>query len=165
MTIRAIVADATVADVAMSSTTAFIYGAATARGVEVVDYEGLGTLQSLHVDLYPDTEFTALSMSEDGKYIVGGAFDSRILVWDRHTNASSTPIRVFKHNSRVTSVQLARNNAFLASGSLDNTVGVWKLDVDNSTTDTLMELAVNGTHGITEEQEEKLELALTEMTH
>lgn len=62
--------------------------------------------------------------SHDGKYIVSGSSDNKIMVWDAQTgNLALGPLEM--HTHAVHCVAFSLNGRQIASGSLDNTIIVW----------------------------------------
>jgi len=74
------------------------------------------------------TDFvTSVVFSPEGKRIVSGSYDQRILVWNSETGAVvSGPIE--GHTSWVTSVVFSPDGKRIVSGSRDRTIRVWDAD-------------------------------------
>ncbi|TVY56099.1 putative WD repeat-containing protein C2E1P5.05 [Lachnellula cervina] len=67
-----------------------------------------------------------VACSEDGKLVVTGGKDRKIIVWDAST---LKPLRVFtQHRDSVTGLAFRRGTNQLYSSSKDRTVKVWSLD-------------------------------------
>jgi len=67
-----------------------------------------------------------VAASQDGKYVVTGGADNRIIVWDAIT---LKPLKVFtQHRDSVTSLVFRRGTNQLFSSSKDRTVKIWSLD-------------------------------------
>jgi len=67
-----------------------------------------------------------VAASEDGKFVVTGGEDWKIIVWDVST---LKPLRVFnQHRASVTGLVFRRGTNQLYSSSKDRTVKVWSLD-------------------------------------
>ncbi|KAH0564726.1 hypothetical protein GP486_001888 [Trichoglossum hirsutum] len=74
-----------------------------------------------HVD-----QILAVAASQDGKYVVTGGRDRRVIAWRA---ADLTPLKVFtQHRDAVTSLAFRRGTNQLFSGSKDRTIKVWSLD-------------------------------------
>ena len=67
-----------------------------------------------------------VAASQDGKFVVTGGRDRRIVVWDA---ATLTPLRVFsQHRDAVTGLAFRRGTNQLYSASKDRTIKIWSLD-------------------------------------
>jgi ribosomal RNA-processing protein 9 len=67
-----------------------------------------------------------VAASQDGKFVVTGGRDRRIVVWDAET---LKPLRVFsQHRDAVTGLAFRRGTNQLFSASKDRTIKVWSLD-------------------------------------
>ena len=67
-----------------------------------------------------------VAASQDGKFVVTGGRDRRIVVWDA---ATLSPIRVFsQHRDAVTGLAFRRGTNQLYSASKDRTIKIWSLD-------------------------------------
>lgn len=67
-------------------------------------------------------QILCVAASDDGKYVVTGGDDKRIVVWD----SSLKPLRVFTHHrDAVTGVVFRRNSHQMYSCSKDRTIRVW----------------------------------------
>ncbi|KAG9232612.1 WD40-repeat-containing domain protein [Amylocarpus encephaloides] len=67
-----------------------------------------------------------VAASQDGKFVVTGGKDRRIIVWDAST---LTPLRIFsQHRDAVTGLAFRRGTNQLYSSSKDRTIKVWSLD-------------------------------------
>jgi ribosomal RNA-processing protein 9 len=67
-----------------------------------------------------------VAASQDGKYVVTGGRDRRIVVWDA---ATLEVLRVFsQHRDAVTSLAFRRGTNQMYSASKDRTIKVWSLD-------------------------------------
>jgi ribosomal RNA-processing protein 9 len=74
-----------------------------------------------HVDI-----ILTVVASEDGKFVVTGGKDKKIVVWDAST---LKPLRVFnQHRDAVTGLAFRRGTNQLYSSSKDRTIKVWSLD-------------------------------------
>ena len=72
-----------------------------------------------------DSIFT-VAASHDGKLVVTGGKDRRIIVWDAET---LKPLRVFsQHRDAVTGLTFRRGTNELYSSSRDRTIKIWSLD-------------------------------------
>ena len=71
----------------------------------------------------------SIDMSADGSRVVGGGTTSEVYVWNLSAadTVAPSPTRLAGHTMSVTAVALSPNRAWLASGSLDRTVRIWKL--------------------------------------
>jgi ribosomal RNA-processing protein 9 len=68
----------------------------------------------------------SVAASQDGKFVVTGARDRRIIVWDAQ---SLKPLKVFtQHRDAVTGLAFRRGTNQLYSASKDRTIKVWSLD-------------------------------------
>lgn len=67
-----------------------------------------------------------VAASQDGKYVVTGGRDRRIVVWDAET---LKPLRIFsQHRDSVTGLAFRRGTNQLYSSSKDRTIKIWSLD-------------------------------------
>ncbi len=67
-----------------------------------------------------------VAASQDGKFVVTGGHDRRIVVWDA---ATLEPLRVFlQHRDAVTGLAFRRGTNQLYSASKDRTIKIWSLD-------------------------------------
>jgi ribosomal RNA-processing protein 9 len=67
-----------------------------------------------------------VAASQDGKFLVTGGKDRRIVVWDAET---LKPLRVFtQHRAAVTGLAFRRGTNQLYSSSSDRTIKIWSLD-------------------------------------
>ncbi|KAM3078531.1 pre-rRNA processing protein [Clarireedia jacksonii] len=74
---------------------------------------------------HTDTILT-VAASQDGKFVVTGGKDRKIIVWNAET---LKPIRVFsQHRDAVTGLAFRRGTNQLYSSSKDRTIKVWSLD-------------------------------------
>ena len=74
-----------------------------------------------HVD-----QILAVAASQDGKFVVTGGKDHRLVVWNA---ADLAPLRVFtQHRDAVTGLAFRRGTNQLYSGSKDRTIKIWSLD-------------------------------------
>ncbi|KIN03871.1 hypothetical protein OIDMADRAFT_117081 [Oidiodendron maius Zn] len=74
-----------------------------------------------HVD-----DILTVAASQDGKFVVTGGRDRRIVVWDAE---SLKPLRVFtQHRDAVTGLSFRRGTNQLYSSSNDRTIKIWSLD-------------------------------------
>jgi len=74
-----------------------------------------------HVD-----NILTVAASQDGKFVVTGGKDRRIVVWDTET---LKPLRVFsQHRDAVTGLTFRRGTNQLYSSSKDRTIKIWSLD-------------------------------------
>lgn len=74
-----------------------------------------------HVD-----SILTVAASQDGKFVVTGGRDRRIVVWDAET---LKPLRVFsQHRDSVTGLAFRRGTNQLYSSSNDRTIKIWSLD-------------------------------------
>ncbi|KAF4621505.1 hypothetical protein G7Y89_g14568 [Cudoniella acicularis] len=72
------------------------------------------------------SDILTVAASQDGKFVVTGGQDRKIIVWDA-TNLS--PLRVFtQHRDAVTGLAFRRGTNQLYSSSKDRTIKVWSLD-------------------------------------
>ncbi|KAI1312867.1 WD40-repeat-containing domain protein [Xylaria venustula] len=70
-------------------------------------------------------QILCVAASDDGKYVVTGGDDKRIVVW----NSSLKPLRVFTHHrDAVTGLVFRRNSPQFYSCSKDRTIRVWNCD-------------------------------------
>ncbi|KAK5630719.1 hypothetical protein RRF57_006434 [Xylaria bambusicola] len=70
-------------------------------------------------------QILCVAASDDGKFVVTGGDDKRIVVWD----SSLKPLRVFTHHrDSVTGVVFRRNSHQFYSCSKDRTIRVWNCD-------------------------------------
>lgn len=68
----------------------------------------------------------AVAASQDGKFVVTGGKDRRIVVWEAET---LKPLRVFTHHrDAVTGLAFRRGTNQMYSASKDRTVKIWSLD-------------------------------------
>jgi ribosomal RNA-processing protein 9 len=74
-----------------------------------------------HVD-----SILTVAASQDGKFVVTGGKDHRIIVWEAET---LKPLRVFsQHRDAVTGLAFRRGTNELYSSSKDRTIKIWSLD-------------------------------------
>lgn len=74
-----------------------------------------------HVD-----SILTVAASQDGKFVVTGGRDRRIVVWDAQT---LKPMRVFsQHRDSVTGLAFRRGTNQMYSSSKDRTIKIWSLD-------------------------------------
>ena len=74
-----------------------------------------------HVD-----DILTVAASQDGKFVVTGGRDRRIIVWDAE---SLEPLQVFtQHRDAVTGLAFRRGTNQLYSSSNDRTIKIWSLD-------------------------------------
>lgn len=67
-----------------------------------------------------------VAASQDGKFVVTGGRDHKIIVWDA---ATLEPLRVFsQHRDAVTGLAFRRGTNQLYSASKDRTIKIWSLD-------------------------------------
>jgi ribosomal RNA-processing protein 9 len=72
------------------------------------------------------SDILTVAASQDGKYVVTGGRDRRIIIWDA---SNLTPLRVFtQHRDAVTGLAFRRGTNQLYSSSKDRTIKVWSLD-------------------------------------
>ncbi|KAI0446604.1 WD40-repeat-containing domain protein [Xylaria telfairii] len=70
-------------------------------------------------------QILCVAASDDGKYVVTGGDDKRIVVWDSNLK----PLRVFSHHrDAVTGLVFRRNSHQMYSCSKDRTIRVWNCD-------------------------------------
>ncbi|KAI0977329.1 WD40-repeat-containing domain protein [Xylaria arbuscula] len=70
-------------------------------------------------------QILCVAASDDGKFVVTGGDDKRIIVW----NSSLKPLRVFTHHrDAVTGLVFRRNSPQFYSCSKDRTIRVWNCD-------------------------------------
>ncbi|KAI1827535.1 WD40 repeat-like protein [Xylaria intraflava] len=70
-------------------------------------------------------QILCVAVSDDGKYVVTGGDDKRIVVWD----PSLKPMRVFTHHrDAVTGLAFRKNSHQMYSCSKDRTIRVWNCD-------------------------------------
>ncbi|TGJ86478.1 hypothetical protein E0Z10_g2298 [Xylaria hypoxylon] len=70
-------------------------------------------------------QILCVAASDDGKYVVTGGDDKRIVVW----NSSLKPLRVFTHHrDSVTGLVFRKNSHQMYSCSKDRTIRVWNCD-------------------------------------
>ncbi|KAJ8126661.1 hypothetical protein O1611_g6979 [Lasiodiplodia mahajangana] len=70
-------------------------------------------------------QILCVAVSDDGKYVVTGGDDKRIVIWD----SSLKPLRVFTHHrDAVTGLVFRRNSHQMYSCSKDRTIRVWNCD-------------------------------------
>ncbi|ESZ99028.1 hypothetical protein SBOR_0562 [Sclerotinia borealis F-4128] len=68
----------------------------------------------------------SVAASQDGKFVVTGGVDRKIIVWNA---ATLSPIRVFsQHRDAVTGLTFRRGTNQLYSSSKDRTIKIWSLD-------------------------------------
>ncbi|KAL6849355.1 pre-rRNA processing protein [Amphichorda felina] len=71
-------------------------------------------------------EILAVAASPDGKYVVTGGEDKKLIVWDA---ATLKPIKIFTHHrDAITGLAFRRGTNQLYSCAKDRTVKVWSLD-------------------------------------
>ncbi|OJA16886.1 hypothetical protein AZE42_08507 [Rhizopogon vesiculosus] len=73
-----------------------------------------------------DEEVLAVAASPDGKWIVGGANNEKILLWKVATRSNKAPVSFKGHTDVVGSIVFAPDSETFASASLDETVQVWR---------------------------------------
>ena len=68
----------------------------------------------------------AVAASEDGKFVVTGGRDRKLIIWDAKT---LSPLRVFQqHRDSITGLAFRRGTNQLYSSSKDRTIKIWSLD-------------------------------------
>ena len=85
--------------------------------------EGLAFLPSENRMIYAQ-EVTCLALSGDGRFIISGAADGTVRLWDRKTMAGRGHRR---HRSAVCSIAFSKDHKRLATGSARGKVVVWEL--------------------------------------
>lgn len=70
----------------------------------------------------------SIDFSANGDRAVGGGTTGLVYVWDHLDMQPPVPLKLGGHTMTVSAVALSPNGEFAASGSLDRTVRIWKLD-------------------------------------
>jgi WD40 repeat protein len=70
----------------------------------------------------------SIDFSPSGERIVGGGTTGLIYVWDQPDSQPASPIKLGGHTMTVSAIALSFNGELVASGSLDRTVRIWKVD-------------------------------------
>ncbi|MEA2762744.1 MAG: hypothetical protein QOD47_2028, partial [Gemmatimonadaceae bacterium] len=70
----------------------------------------------------------SIDLSRNADRVVGGGTTGIVYVWTLAGEQLSAPTRLGGHTMSVTAVALSPNGEIVASGSLDRTVRIWKLD-------------------------------------
>ncbi|CAE6481290.1 unnamed protein product [Rhizoctonia solani] len=101
----------------------------TPRTRGLIKFEGsrMSRRQPLLLSVFTvDLGITCLSLSPDGAYIVSGAWDNNIRIWDARTGyAIGRPCQ--GHANWINSVAFSPDGAYIASGSSDTTVRLWSV--------------------------------------
>ncbi|MFX1444478.1 MAG: WD40 repeat domain-containing protein, partial [Promethearchaeota archaeon] len=70
-----------------------------------------------------DSLIKTLSFSPNAKYLVSGAFDGNIVIWEI---SNGNQIHKFKaHDSAVNAIVFTPDGKYIVSGSSDHTVKIW----------------------------------------
>jgi WD40 repeat protein len=67
----------------------------------------------------------ALAFSPDGRQLVSGDFEGKVLAWDL---SKDCPLATFRHQDRVISVAYSPDGSMLATGSTDCSVKLWNMN-------------------------------------
>ncbi len=77
------------------------------------------------LNLYKHSDAVLSLALLNGKYLVAGAFDSNIMVWDLTRGAFIQNLT--RHKSRVSSLAVSSDNTKLISGSFDSSIKIWTI--------------------------------------
>jgi WD40 repeat protein len=72
-----------------------------------------------------DSEFTAVTLSPDGRYILAGDSQGRLFLW---TDDGQLVMTNHTHREMVNTLAFSKDGRFAASGGFDNMVQVWEFD-------------------------------------
>jgi WD40 repeat protein len=70
----------------------------------------------------------AIDLSRNADRVVGGGTTGLVYIWKPFDSQSSIPIKLGGHTMTVTAVSFSPSGEFVASGSLDRTVRIWKVE-------------------------------------
>ncbi|CAE6508502.1 unnamed protein product [Rhizoctonia solani] len=95
------------------------------RGLIRVEGSRMSRRQPLLLSVFSmNVGVTCFTLSPDSAYIISGAWDNSIRVWDARTgHAIGRPLK--GHADWINSVAFSPNGAYIASGSSDTTVRLW----------------------------------------
>ncbi|KAH7326799.1 hypothetical protein B0J17DRAFT_620448 [Rhizoctonia solani] len=95
------------------------------RGLIQVEGSRMSRRQPLLLSVFTlNIGATCLALSPDGAYIVSGAWDNTLRIWDARTgHAIGRPLQ--GHANWINSVAFSPDGAYIASGSSDTTVRLW----------------------------------------
>jgi WD40 repeat protein len=100
------------------------------------DLRGTVQLWELYGSRYPlyplraiqvPAEIRSVAFSPDGRYLVSGAHDNLIRIWDVKTKRFSPLSTLSGHVNTVSSVAVSPDGRYIASASFDMTVRIWRL--------------------------------------
>jgi len=85
-------------------------------------------MQGIKLSIHPDllghsSPVSSVSFSPDGKYIVSGASDKTVKLWDAKTGSCLQDLK--GHSSSVWSVSFSPDGKYIVSGASDETVKLW----------------------------------------
>jgi WD40 repeat protein len=71
---------------------------------------------------------SAIDMSRNADRVIGGGTSGLVYIWSFVDSQQPVPLKLGGHTMTVTAVALSPNGEFVASGSLDRTVRIWKVE-------------------------------------
>jgi WD40 repeat protein len=72
----------------------------------------------------------AIDVSGDAKVVIGGGTTGLVYIWRPSGPEPPAPLELAGHAMTVTAVALSPTRALAASGSLDRTIRIWKIEAD-----------------------------------
>jgi len=70
----------------------------------------------------------SIDLSRSANRIVGGGTTGLVYLWTLTDSQASAPIKLSGHTMTVTTVAFSPSGEFIASGSLDRTIRIWKVE-------------------------------------
>ena len=96
------------------------------RPTKLIYTKGLTRTADLSTSIGHTSHILAVACSPDGKYVVTGGLDKRLVIWDA---ATLTPLKAFtQHRDAVVALAFRRDANQLYSASRDRTIKLWSLD-------------------------------------
>jgi WD40 repeat protein len=72
----------------------------------------------------------SIDMLPNATRVVGGGTTGLVYIWTPAETQPPVPTRLGGHTMTVTAVAISPNGTLVASGSLDRSVRIWKLDTE-----------------------------------